>query len=388
MHRKRIVSSALCASLLAGLAAPAESISGMIASRQKFFGAANVDTAGAVRSDKVILSWFSTASFAMAIDGHVVFLDAYIDPGAGVPTTYEQLAELQPEAIFLGHAHFDHAGGVPDILRLSDSNHQPVVLGTPEQCDTIAANMDSGVSLNCVGVVPRDPNDVNFPSGNFGGHPADEGLTVQVSQLSGVSITAIKHQHTGGGTATGLAGIADMISSNVNPTDPVYPWIGCVPWVQNGGINSPFFSQQTPLSRNTDPGWTHQDDPWPESWSLLWRFQVRDFSLVYFDTRVQNPEDNIPNALTAMDGLPASTVAVGIGGFLDPMRYLVHLRPSIYVPAHHDFSNGPASCWKIPTDLQMAQYPPEQRPQVRFIEDPEDYVNPTKLTFDVPDTSG
>ena len=75
----------------------------------------------------------------------------------------------------------------------------------------------------------RDPNDANLPPDNYGGQPTDEGLTVQVSALPGIGITAIKHQHTGGGNTTGVARIADLITSNVNPSDPVYPWIGCPP---------------------------------------------------------------------------------------------------------------------------------------------------------------
>jgi hypothetical protein len=53
-----------------------------IALRQKYFGAANVDgQTGAVRRDKVIMSWFGVTNFAMAIRGHVVLLDAWVPRG-------------------------------------------------------------------------------------------------------------------------------------------------------------------------------------------------------------------------------------------------------------------------------------------------------------------
>src|SRR6267143_4743754 len=52
---------------------PAESI----AARQKFLGLDNVDPGtGAVRSDRVILSWIGVSSFVAAFNGHVVNLDA------------------------------------------------------------------------------------------------------------------------------------------------------------------------------------------------------------------------------------------------------------------------------------------------------------------------
>ena len=91
------------------VATPAETV----AAREHFFGSENVAADGRVRSDRVILSWFSVASLAMAIDGHVVLLDTYIHKGEDkpnyVPTTTDEVAALDPEAIFIGHGHFDHA---------------------------------------------------------------------------------------------------------------------------------------------------------------------------------------------------------------------------------------------------------------------------------------
>src|SRR5688572_6067286 len=54
----------------------------MVALRQKYFGASNVDPrTGAVRRDKVVMSWFGVTNFAMAIRGHVVLLDAWVPRG-------------------------------------------------------------------------------------------------------------------------------------------------------------------------------------------------------------------------------------------------------------------------------------------------------------------
>src|SRR5262245_10621571 len=73
-----------------------------IVARQRFFGLDNVDPdSGAVRKDRVIISWFGMASFAAAMDGHVVLLDAWVNRLAGsmryVGTTPEEVAALRPE---------------------------------------------------------------------------------------------------------------------------------------------------------------------------------------------------------------------------------------------------------------------------------------------------
>ena len=91
----------------------------MVAARKHFFGSENVAADGRVRPDRVIVSWFSVASLAMAIDGHVVLLDTYIHKGeerpSYVPTTTSELVALNPEAIFIGHGHFDHAKSAGQI---------------------------------------------------------------------------------------------------------------------------------------------------------------------------------------------------------------------------------------------------------------------------------
>src|SRR5262245_5054637 len=86
----------------------------LIAARQHFFGFENVNPkTGEVDKDKVIISWFSVQSYAVAVRGRVFLMDSYIyrvsDTPAYVPTTVQELVDLKPEAIFLGHGHGDHA---------------------------------------------------------------------------------------------------------------------------------------------------------------------------------------------------------------------------------------------------------------------------------------
>src|ERR1700740_2001043 len=86
----------------------------LIAARQKVFGLENVDPqSGQVRADRVIFSWLTNASFAVATRGHVLLLDTYVtrlevQPGR-TPLVIQDLVDLSAEYIFLGHGHFDHA---------------------------------------------------------------------------------------------------------------------------------------------------------------------------------------------------------------------------------------------------------------------------------------
>lgn len=81
----------------------------MVGARQRFFGRALVDPlTGAVRRDRVVLSWFGCTSFALAIYGTVLLLDAWVLRGQHsgyAPTDPEEVAALAPRAILIGHGH-------------------------------------------------------------------------------------------------------------------------------------------------------------------------------------------------------------------------------------------------------------------------------------------
>ena len=91
----------------------------MIKARQKFFGIENVDVnTGAIKKDKVIASWGTNTTYVTSILGRVVLLDSYITrpelPTTPIDRRYspllpQDLIDVLPEAIFLGHGHGDHA---------------------------------------------------------------------------------------------------------------------------------------------------------------------------------------------------------------------------------------------------------------------------------------
>ena len=179
-----------------------------IAARQRFFGAENVDAqTGQVRRDRVIFSWITNAGYVASFRGRVVLLDTYINreevpPASGpdlrrTPFGAQDLVELAPEAIFLGHGHGDHADNAAYVAKWLNIP----IYSTPETCDVMqqdvarlaadpntvnggAKLVPNAAPLKCVGVVPR------------GSAPGTS--VVNIDQLDpDVCIVAFKHIHSG-----------------------------------------------------------------------------------------------------------------------------------------------------------------------------------------------
>jgi hypothetical protein len=131
-----------------------------IAARQKIFGITNVDPkTGDVRDDKVIFSWITNASFAASIKGRVVLLDTFVTrlevaPGR-TPVVIQDLVDLKPEALFLGHGHFDHADNAAYISGKTGAT----IYASPETCDNMQLDavkiFGTGSSVPCVSITSR-----------------------------------------------------------------------------------------------------------------------------------------------------------------------------------------------------------------------------------------
>jgi hypothetical protein len=72
-------------------------------------------------------------------------------------------------------------------------------------------------------------------------------------------------------------------------------------------------------------------------------------------------------------------------GMRDPRHYIQALAPRLFVPTHHDDWLPPitttAGGYEAPFEAELARMPAGERPEVRFIRDPEDYLRPERLTF-------
>ena len=322
------------------------------ATRARFFGAENVDPrTGAVRRDRLIFSWFGVTNFAVAIRGHVVLFDAWVPRGAHsgyVPTNPEELAALDPELILLGHAHFDHAADAVPIATAGSAT----IVGTGEHCAAMRERQPA---------LPPPCNDA-IPTG------APPGTSGDVSLIPGVEIRALEHLHS---AVTGPNGYHLPVAPAPSTTVVEHPA-------------------------------THEDmlelfgslgDA--EGGAVLYRFQVGELSFVWNDSA--GPlADEAPELLDILRGMRPVDLQVGAiqgfnqlsDGMRDPRDYIEALAPATFVPAHHDdWAAGittKGANYEAPLAEELAKIPPENRPEVRFIRDPEDYVNPSRLTFEAP----
>jgi hypothetical protein len=327
-----------------------------IALRQKYFGAANVDPAtGAVRRDKVIMSWFGVTNFAMAIRGHVVLLDAWVPRGAHsgyVPSSPAELAALRPESIFIGHAHFDHAADAVPIAQASGAT----IIGSAEQCAALRSRADAMTAPHCVEALPA-----NAPPGTRAEIP---------SAIRGVEATIVKHLHSAGKSPDGKDGYHVPVTPPPSTTQLEHP--------------------ATP----EDMAQLVEHAPDSEAGTVLYRFRVGDLSLLWNDSAGPLADD-APGVFDVFRALRPIDVQVGAiqgfnqitNGMRDPRMYIEAFAPKLLVPTHHDdWAAGittKGENYRAPLDQELTRIPPERRPQVRFITDPADYVRPDVLTFDV-----
>src|SRR5262245_35606994 len=210
---KRIVFTVLCLAfgIHAGIAAAADPA--LVKARQKVCGIENVDAkTGGVKKDKVIVSWASNTPYVVSVLGRVIITDSFVTrlevtPGR-VPFVIQDLVDLKPEAIFLGHGHSDHADNAAYIAKKTGAT----VYGAPEHCDQMVADVTrmfndpnavnggakiipDAVPVNCIPVVTRAST------------PAAE--VTRITQLEPLAcIISFKHMH-----------------SNAVPYDPTYPQV-------------------------------------------------------------------------------------------------------------------------------------------------------------------
>lgn len=341
------VTIATASSSQAATAAPAPPPPETIAARQLFFGAENVDPiTGAVDAGEVHLSWVSVATFAVAIDGHVLLFDAYIhkeeDRPNYVPATTDDLVALRPEAILIGHGHFDHALEAGRIARETGA----VIVGTQQHCDE--AEQRAGADLDCI---------VLFDGSSTPGEVRDFAL------WDGVCTTAVLHLHSA----------ATPPDPDHDHTDPVIP----IP---------------DPGSILLHPPGSLFGTEGEEGGTVLYLLRVGDFTLAYHDS--SGPlVDEAPEVLDVLAGLPRPDVQVGAilgfnqitNGLRDPATYIDALDPQVFIPNHHDFVTeyGSGDDFEPVLERELERY--DTDPEVRFIYDPYDYVRPNLLSFRIDD---
>lgn len=340
-------------------------LAAMIKARQHYFGIENVNAqTGAVDPSKVVMSWFSVASLAVAAKGRVFLMDTYIyrlaDTPAYVPTTVQELVDLKPESIFIGHGHGDHADNAAYIAQLTGAR----IYGAAEHCDQVTADatrfFGARANIRCTSITTA------------GSAPGAE-----VRQLNALSpdlcITAFKHVHSG-----------TVPLDTTIPANPINP-------VRDPRVDALFPPQPAPsIDTRTLAG---VGGPIP----ILYQFTVAgtDFTWVWHDTAGPLKEQ-APQILQILAGLPKTDVELGAGvslgetvnGVRDITTYINQLQPKVFYMTHTDNFNIGASEYylkAIEREFDIFRLPPNARPDIRGLHDPYDYLRPGLITFDPKD---
>lgn len=350
------------------------SVAATIKARQHMFGFENVNPAtGDVRRDRVIISWLTTTTFAAAANGKVFLLDTYIDDDLIVtpparkrtPTTLQELVDLKPDWIFIGHGHGDHTHYTANVAYRTGA----MIFGAKEHCDGFqvdaARQFGAGQTVRCTAVlaagVPIGTTAMNLP--DLKPH---------------LCLNVMRHLH---GAAT--------------PPDTSIPF---------NGIN--FRDGEDPREFTM---WGTGPDAHPAvrasggggSLAVMYQFTVpgpRAFSISVYDS-VGPYKELAPELIPALNAWPATDVLIGAvsgannptNGMRDAAIYIRDMQPKLFVPSHHDESQrrrgaagNSGELWKrnLLTSMTNIGIPAAQQPEVRWLNDPYDYIRPSLLTFD------
>ena len=137
------------------------------------------------------------------LDSYVTRLE--LTPGR-TPFVIQDMVDLKPEAILLGHGHFDHADNAAYIAKLTNAT----IYASPETCDAMQADVvrmfNDPNAINGGAKIVPDANPVNcFSIVSRGSTPGTE--ITRLNFLEPLAcIVGFKHMH-----------------SNAVPPDPTYP---------------------------------------------------------------------------------------------------------------------------------------------------------------------
>lgn len=300
--------------------------------------------------ERVTLHWTGVSSFVVTMRGHLLLFDAWEIIGAVegyLPLGREDLAALDPEAVLVGHGHFDHAGDLGYVAGVSGAT----VVGSQEIC-TVAVE----------GAV-REGVGTDFPCAITGtaSFPAP-GVAQSFRLFEDLPpVTVLQHVHS-----------AARPPSEDNELDPFAPVMDPEPYLEHFADDPEELARFLAQQQESEQGGT-------------WLFQLvdGDFSLLLgnsagpiFDqpavrealTRFPGCVDVMSNAILGFDG--------PVSGLADPVDYVDLVKPKLFLPNHAD-------AWAPVISAGQEQYREELTaqlalldhvPEVDLLLDPEDYL--------------
>ncbi|MDH4395497.1 MAG: MBL fold metallo-hydrolase [Limnobacter sp.] len=321
--------------------------------------------ADAMDPEVVKIWWVGVSSFIVSMQGHLFLLDAWEIVGLHanyLPIGREDLVAIKPEAIFIGHGHFDHAADAGYIAGQTGA----VLVGGSTVCDTARAS------------AAREGYNSQFPCVNLGNDASgDDATAVGKTQSLLVwedmpPVQVIRHTHSAAEPTDLLTGgsplifIPDVLTFpaylNTNPAETIR-FLGTL--MDDGGVGQ------------------------PEGGTWAYQFKLGDFTLFWHDS-TGIMKDDLPESqaiVKAIEQLPDCidvqlNAIVGFGmvtsAYRDALAYVKAARPILALPTHHDawapgVGGGAAAyeqSWK--NALSTLKNPPE----LDYLKDPADYMKP------------
>jgi hypothetical protein len=296
------------------------------------------------------LHWTGVSSFVVTFQGHLFLLDAWEIVGIHrdyVPVGREELAALHPEAIMLGHGHFDHAADAGYVAGRTGA----VVLASEEQCNTVKGDAGrEGLADRFRCLITGTQEKPEF------------GALTKVKLWEDVDpVTILKHIHS-----------ATRPPGGGNEPDPFLPIFDPTPYVQN--FNGSPEELATFLGTLGDA----------EGGSRMYHLKAGDFTLLLGDSA--GPIFEQPPIREALDRFPGCVDVMAnailgfdqpVSGLQDPVDYVENAHPRVFIPTHGDawapaLSAGQAGYKdQLAAEVGALPNPPEE---IDHLLDPQDYV--------------
>ena len=309
---------------------------------------------------RVTLHWTGVSSFVITIRGHLLLFDAWEIIGAVdgyLPLTRDDLAALDPEAVLVGHGHFDHAGDLGLVAGRSGA----VVVGSEEICGVAVAGAE------------REGVGTGFTCAITGTQTTPAMGTAQSLRLFAdlPPITVLQHIHS---AATPPGG--------GNDPDPFFPVMDPQPYLDHLATDPEELERFLAQQQESDQGGT-------------WLYQLRDgdFSLLVGDSA--GPVFDQPAIQQALRSFPGCVDVMAnailgfdqpVSGLADPVDYVDLVKPQVVLPTHAD-------AWAPVISAGQEQYRAElseklaaleSPPEVDFLVDPDDYLVQRSYAVDDP----
>lgn len=312
---------------------------------------------GATDPAQVRLWWYGVSGFIVSAGGHLFLFDAWEVVGAHkdyAPIGRDDLVALMPEAIFIGHGHFDHAADTGYVA----SRTGAAVIGGSNVCRMARERaVTNGLPFPCL--LLGDETD----------RAAGSLLSVPIwSDLP--AITILKHIHS-------AAEPADLARGGM----PLIYLPEIVTYLQH--LNTDPAEIASFLQSLPDDGGV--GDPTGGTWA--YHLRVGEFSLLWHDSSGPIAGDDagavaVRDALRRLPGCVDVELGaiVGFGmvtsGLRDALAYVANAHPALFLPGHHDawmpgIGGGAAAyeaSWQAALD--SLAHPPEQD----YLRDPDDYL--------------